>query len=172
MPNQPTPRPITKPKNSALLAAALLFTAGRALGGDVSVAAKTEAAVLEKNPLSFWGGKAVFDFEERFRWEIRDNNFDFDDRVNSLNDDNWFLQRARLGLKLSPTPWLRIYGQIQDSREYNSDRPDFPNVNGAEGDDSVDLRQAWIELGNPKEFPLTLKLGRQVLSYGDERLVG
>ncbi len=29
-----------------------------------------------------------------------------------------------------------------------------------------------MEFGNPKAFPLTLKLGRQILSYGDERLVG
>jgi hypothetical protein len=43
---------------------------------------------------------------------------------------------------------------------------------GAEGDDTFDLRQAWIEFGNPKEFPLTLKVGRQILSYGDERLIG
>jgi hypothetical protein len=163
---------MTTPKNAALLTAALLLTAGHALAGDVSVLAKTDAPLLEKNPLSFWGGKAVFDFEERFRWEIRDNNYDFNGRVNDLTDDNWFLQRARLGLKLSPTPWLRIYGQLQDSREINSDRPDIPGQLGAEGDDSVDLRQAWIELGNPKEFPLTLKLGRQILSYGDERLVG
>jgi hypothetical protein len=32
-----------------------------------------------------------------FRWEIRDNNFDFDDSINALTDDNWFLQRFRIG---------------------------------------------------------------------------
>lgn len=163
---------MTKPKNPALMAATILLAAGRVLAGDVSGPAPAAAPVLEKNPLSFWNGKAVFDVEERLRWEIRDNNFYFDGRVNDRTDDNWFLQRARFGLKVSPTPWLRIYGQIQDSREINSDRLDIPGNLGAEGDDAVDLRQAWIELGNPKEFPLTLKLGRQILSYGDERLVG
>ena len=96
----------------------------------------------------------------------------FDDAVNASTDDNWFLQRARLGLKITVTDWLHIYGQMQDSREINSDRADIPGLFGAEGDDTVDLRQAWVELGNPKNFPLTLKVGRQVLSYGDERLVG
>lgn len=153
------------------LIAALALTAARAFAGEV-IAPPPASPIIEKNPLSFWGGEAVFDFEERFRWEIRDNNFDFNDAVNAPTDDNWFLQKARLGLKLSPTPWLRMYGQIQDSREINSDRPDFPNQLGAEGDDSIDLRQAWIELGNPKEFPLTLRAGRQTLQYGDERLVG
>ena len=27
-----------------------------------------------------------FDFPERFRWEIRGNNFDFNDNVNSLTN--------------------------------------------------------------------------------------
>ncbi|MGB8166879.1 MAG: alginate export family protein, partial [Chthoniobacteraceae bacterium] len=117
-------------------------------------------------------GKVVFDVEERLRWEIRNNNFDFNDSVNALTDDNWFLQRFRIGLLLKPTPWLKIYAQGQDSREINSDRPDFPGLLGAEGDDAFDLRQGYVEIGDAKQFPLTLKIGRQILSYGDERLIG
>ena len=114
----------------------------------------------------------TFDVQERLRWEIRNNNFDFDDGINSATDDNWLLQRFRIGLLVQPTSWLKIYAQAQDSREINSDRADFPGLVGAEGDDSFDLRQAYVEFGNVRDFPLTLKLGRQILSYGDERLVG
>ena len=126
----------------------------------------------ERNPLSFFDGLLTFDVQERFRWEIRDNNFDFNDDVNALTDDNWFLQRFRIGLLIKPSPWLKIYAQMQDSREINSDRVDLPGVLAAEGDDTFDLRQGYIEIGNPKEFPLSLKVGRQILSYGDERLIG
>ena len=38
--------------------------------------------------------------------------------------------------------------------------------------DRADLHQAYITLGNHKEFPVSLKIGRQELSYGEERLVG
>ena len=38
--------------------------------------------------------------------------------------------------------------------------------------DTLDLHQAYLTLGNLKEFPLSLKVGRQELSYGDERLIG
>jgi hypothetical protein len=38
--------------------------------------------------------------------------------------------------------------------------------------DTVDLHQAYVTVGNHKEFPLSLKVGRQELSYGEERLVG
>lgn len=171
------PNHMTTPtkRNGALVAAALLIgTTGASLAGDtVSTSAKTVAQPqIQSNPLSFWDGRVVFDFEERLRGEVRENNYDFDGHANALTDDNWVLQRARVGVKLTITDWLRIYAQGQDSREIGSDRPDFPGALGAEGDDSFDLRQAWIEIGNPKDFPLTARIGRQVLSYGDERLVG
>jgi hypothetical protein len=38
--------------------------------------------------------------------------------------------------------------------------------------DTIDLHQAYFTIGNHKEFPLSLKVGRQELSYGEERLVG
>jgi hypothetical protein len=161
------------PHQSRLALSALAFAAfaGSAFAGEreLSIAAPPRT---ERNPLSFADGRLTFDFEEWLRWEVRDNNFDFNDAVNAPTDDNWSLQRARLGLKVTPADWLRFYGQIQDSREINSDRPDIPGVLGAEGDDSVDIRQAWVEVGNPKAFPLTARIGRQILSYGDERLVG
>lgn len=38
--------------------------------------------------------------------------------------------------------------------------------------DTIDLHQAFVTIGNHKEFPVSLKIGRQELSYGEERLVG
>lgn len=123
------------------------------------------------NPLSFFGGKLVFDIQEKLRVESRENNIDFNDAVDSLTDDTWFLNRVRLGMKISPTPFLTLYLQGQDAREWDSDRPNVIGSLGAEGDDPFDLRQGYIELGNPKK-QLSLKAGRQILLYGDERLVG
>ena len=125
---------------------------------------------VEENPLSFFGGKLVFDFQERLRFEFRENNFDFNDGANALTDDSWLLQRARLGLKFKPAEWFTLYAQGQDAREIGSDRPNVFGQLGAEGDDAFDLRQGWIQLGGDKGF--SARLGRQVLSYGDERLVG
>jgi hypothetical protein len=164
-------------KSGALLATALLTgsfmsslageTISKPDGGKIVADIKPDG-----NPLSFADGRIVFDLQERVRWELRDNNFDFNDDINALTDDNWLLQRFRIGVMVRPTDWFRIYVQGQDSREINSDRPDFPGLLGAEGDDAFDLRQAYLEFSNYKEFPLGLKIGRQVLSYGDERLIG
>jgi hypothetical protein len=125
------------------------------------------------DPLSFADGKITFDIQERLRMELRNNNFDFNDSVNGPQDDTFLLQRFRLGALFKPVEWLKFYASGQDSREwFSEDRPDTPFVFGSEGDDSFDLREAWVEAGNLAEFPVSAKIGRQVLIYGDERLVG
>ncbi len=125
----------------------------------------------EANPLAFWAGRLVIDIEERIRGEVRENNRDFDSSAHDDNDDSWLLNRFRLGLALKPVSWLKLYGQTQDAREAFSDRANIPGVRGAEGDDPFDLRQAYLAVGDLKKFPLLLTLGRQAVSYGDNRLV-
>lgn len=130
------------------------------------------SAPAAENPLSFAEGRVVFGIEDQTRFEYRDNNFDFNSGVSTINDDSWLLQRFRLSLQLKPTDWLTFYVQGQDAREIGSNRADIPGALGAEGDNPFDLRQLYVEIGNAKEFPLSLKVGRQVLLYGDQRLIG
>jgi hypothetical protein len=42
----------------------------------------------------------------------------------------------------------------------------------AERDGPMDVHQAFLLWGNHKEFPVSVKVGRQELAYGDQRLVG
>lgn len=126
---------------------------------------------VESNPFCFFHEQLCFDVQERARMEIRDNTFDFFNGHNDAADDTWLHQRFRLGVLWKPTPWLRFYVQGQDSREFESKRPNIPGAMGAEGDDNFDLRQAYVELGAPG-FPLSLRAGRQQLAYGEERLIG
>ena len=144
------------------------------LAGEAETDAKSTAPPppvekKEANPLCFLDGKLCFDIQERLRWENRNNNFDFNSAVDSLTDDNWLLNRFRIGVAIKPVDWLKIYAQGQDSREWFSDRPKIPGAMGAEGDDQFDLRQAYLQLG-PKSVNATI--GRQTLAYGDERLIG
>jgi hypothetical protein len=166
-----------KRKVFGLLAPGIILGAQAAqCGTDVAAAdtktAKEVVVVTESNPLCFFNNTLCFDVQERLRGEIRENNFDFDSSKRALTDDSWLLQRFRIGMAVKPTDWFKLYVQGQDAREYESDRPNIPTVLGAEGDDTFDLRQAYIEIGNPKNYPLDLTIGRQVLSYGDERLIG
>jgi len=126
----------------------------------------------EPRAFTLLNGTVSFDLYERVRWEDRNNNYDFDSSKRALTDDNWFLTRFRFGMKWQPTNWFTFYVQGQDAREFLSDRADIPGVSGAEGNDSFDLRQAYIELRGSERFPFVLKAGRQTMEYGDERLIG
>src|SRR5690349_7356813 len=111
----------------SLILPALTLVATAALAGT-PVPDKNAKAVIPPQPEK----KIVtFDFQERLRFEYRENNFDFNDGVNSLTDDSWLLQRARLGVKVQPTDFLTFYVQGQSSLELDSDRPNDPGVMGA-----------------------------------------
>src|SRR5882762_12037925 len=80
--------------------------------------------------------------------------------------DNFMLLRTLVHAGYKPAPWLDFYAEGRDSRGYW----DEPNPNPDQ--DTMDLHQAFVRIGNPEVFPLIAKLGRQELSYGDERLIG
>ena len=166
---------LLRPRQLSLAAAALALLPITLPAGEKTDAKSKAPPPIETKKegslLSFFDGRVVFDIEERVRGEIRENNRDFDSSVNDDNDDSWLLNRFRLGLAVKPVSWLKVYGQMQDVREAFSDRANIPGARGAEGDDEADLRQAYISLGDAKKFPLLLTVGRQAISYGDNRLV-
>ena len=124
------------------------------------------------DPLVLDDGKLTLDFNERLRVESRNNTFDFNSLTNTVNDDNFVLTRLRAGMKFTFSPKFSLYGQVQDSREFDSKRINVPFVNAAEGDDPVNLHQLYADLGDPRDDAVYARIGRQVLAYGDERLIG
>ncbi len=123
-------------------------------------------------PLTFDDGKGVFELVERLRFEDRSENFDFNAAAHSPSDDSWFVQRLRVGFTWKPDPGMAIQLQLQDAREWGSERPKVPFILGAEGNDALDLRIASLSWGDPKKSPVVFTVGRQILALGEERLVG
>ena len=77
-----------------------------------------------------------------------------------------FLQRARIGVTAKINPEMSAFAQLQDARLW-----------GAEGNTLADLRntdlhQGYLDLSPAAAAGLRLRIGRQELSYGDERIVG
>lgn len=118
----------------------------------------------------------------RIRYELRDNfgiaglpgSLDF--RQNGADVDNaYLLERLRLRAGYTDKWWgVLVEGRsslAQNDERFASTGPVVRNGEGPE-QDALDLHQAYFSLGNHKEFPLSLKVGRQELSYGEERLVG
>jgi len=123
----------------------------------------------------------------RTRLEIKDgfgipgqvNSVDFRDNVDTSN--HYLLERLRYRAGYTHK-WFSVLAEGRSSFAQSDERPAYlaaplpaQTVNrdglGPESD-RVDLHQAFIMVGNHKEFPLSAKIGRQELSYGEERLVG
>jgi hypothetical protein len=91
-----------------------------------------------------------------------------DFRANTpISDNDFLLLRTRVHAGYSPTDWLTIFGEGQNSSSTGDRRNPNTQSNGP-----FDLDQGYVQLGGLKGLPLSLKVGRQELSYGDERLIG
>jgi Alginate export len=101
------------------------------------------------------------------------------------NDNSYFLTRImpRVGYT---DKWYSFLVEARSSESYDDERGDIradltaaqkaqKKIRGfdlAENDRDLNLHQAFIMVGNHKEFPVSMKIGRQELVYGDQRLVG
>lgn len=79
------------------------------------------------------------------------------------------LMRTRLNVDAKLITNTRVYVSLQDSRQWGQEASTI--TTGNEGQ-AVDLSQAWFQVDKLMGQPLSVKVGRQVLAYGDQRLIG
>ncbi|GAB4302935.1 MAG: hypothetical protein Kow0090_18580 [Myxococcota bacterium] len=142
-----------------------LFFIVLAVGSRFPAFAETPATASElSEPMlgnydSVWGSAGV---HYRLRPEMRLNG----DLNSDADDKNIFaLQRARLNLALNYRDWLESFVQFQDARYAGM----FNSTTAYTG--NTDLHQAWVKF-TMFDKRLNLKIGRQQLVYGDQRLIG
>lgn len=83
-------------------------------------------------------------------------------------EDAYLLSRLRINMSLLPTSWLKFGFQGQDAHVFwKNQNPAVPPYQ-----DAMDLRQAYVELGNTEKGTIGFRAGRQELAFGDERLIG
>ena len=81
--------------------------------------------------------------------------------------------------------WYQVFVQGRSSGSFDDERgnngttntnPLTPGVRAGGGEQEnnsdLSLHQAYVFIGNHKEFPLSAKIGRQELVYGDQRQIG
>lgn len=84
------------------------------------------------------------------------------------NDDAYALTRAVLSFEAAPESWFRAFSEVRDAEVIGANPR---NVTGSMKD-AFDLAQAYIELRNGAQSWISLRVGRQKMFYGDERLIG
>jgi hypothetical protein len=82
--------------------------------------------------------------------------------------DTYDLSELRAELALRPTRWLRLVGEMQDAAVFFNERiPSAPTYQNR-----WDIRQAFAEIGDDREGWFDVIGGREMLSFGEERLIG
>ena len=130
------------------------------------------------NPyMSAWdialGGRLRVESKHNAGFTDAGSNWDFSARPQDDNDNTYTLLRLMPRVGYTDKRWAFL-AEARTSYSYQDERysPTAPGSGLAERDGPVDLHQAYVYLGNHKECPVSLKLGRQELVYGDQRLVG
>ena len=122
-------------------------------------------AVAAVAPIA-WEGQLRYRYESRVQLDYRLPGTFGRAATQSLADrGDVAIMRMRVGATLKVAPGVRGYFNLQDARTM-----------GAEGSLSgtlanVDLYNAWLDLDSLGTNPLFLRVGRQVLTYGEGRVV-
>ena len=128
----------------------------------VTASAPKEAAVAGQNEPQKKDSRFEFGGEIRLRPEVTDN----DPNRSTIGVDSFVRQRVRLRARASLTESLSGFAEIQDSRLWGGE---FSTTGSLA---NLDLHQAYIQADRFLTPGLSLRIGRQELSYGNERLVG
>ncbi len=83
-------------------------------------------------------------------------------------NDTYDLTQLRLGIYIQPAKWLALVAVTQDARiffdHHNPNTPPYQNI--------WDIREAYAQLGSSTEGWIDVLAGREIFSFGDERVVG
>jgi hypothetical protein len=140
------------------------------LAGADDTAASDLFDPIKYVPLTESGSSWVsFGAQLRERLELWDD-FNFGDPAGIGHDDAFLLTRVLFHADLHVTPWLRVFAQGKSS--FSLDR-ELAGGERKSDVDQIDLQNGFVDLMLP-EFGgahVTLRAGRQELSFGAQRLV-
>lgn len=86
-------------------------------------------------------------------------------------DDSRLLMRNRLHVDFKPNEYFGAFVEVMDSREFGSDLITRAPANNLFQDD-FDLFLAYIDVKNIGDSPVSVRIGRQILAFGKQRLIG
>ena len=83
-------------------------------------------------------------------------------------DDSYVLDRLRVTVEIQPEEWLKFFGEVQDARIFSNRH--IPSANPYR--DTWTLWQGYAQIGSSASGWADALAGRQVLAFGDERVIG
>lgn len=136
-----------------------------------STVTNTVPVVKKEETLQAWSDGLKVGGLIRFRPEMK-YNFDFNSKTNDNIDFTG--QKIQFYIEKEFTQDIHTKITFQDARVWGGEKGTPNGVNTANDNtkQSTDVREAWLEVRNLFDIPVHLQAGRQILNYGDQRLVG
>ncbi|MEM7576300.1 MAG: alginate export family protein [Planctomycetota bacterium] len=144
--------------------------------------AQTAPSPASDNSLDFSNGQAPSDFFDALASGTVKGNIRFRSEFADVRgfEDSWAnTVRTRLGYETQEWQGFKAYVELEDIRAMDDDRYNAAGLNGqpsrsviADPEDT-ELNQLWASYSVPVDgVKLTLKPGRQVIAFDDQRFVG
>ena len=143
----------------------LLGMGGPAFAAEAPKKAAAPAGLIPSSYKEFNIGdvKIKFGADDRIRYENR-QDFKFGDATTPGNDDGLWYNRFRINMNVAYQNFTAFVEGLQNDDWHDEIKP-------AKQRDELDLHQAYLKLSKPGNLPVSLKVGRQKLSYGAQRLI-
>lgn len=106
--------------------------------------------------------------EVRIKYEMREN-LAFDD--NTSNNEHGTHQRTRVNVNAKVSDEISAFIQLQNIRTWGTEAS-VGTTGTVHNDTNTDTHQAYLQVNKVFGSPLSVRLGRQELSYANERLIG
>jgi hypothetical protein len=133
----------------------------------------------EEKKIGQSGDNLTFGANVRFRYEYQDNfnaKYYGDQPKRGESNDGFLLGRLRFGLDYCPNQIIHLALWMQDSEIWDSafEKSDFYNSQFDREhnphEDAWELYNTYLEI--KKALPFRIKVGRQIIAYGNKRIFG
>lgn len=90
----------------------------------------------------------------------------------SSYDDDYVLNQSRIWADADVNEHLRVFIQLQDARTFGAEGTTVGFANGYDENSITDMHQGYFDLRKLFDLPLTVRVGRQEIIWGDHRVLG
>src|SRR3990170_2903983 len=87
-------------------------------------------------------------------------------------DDDYVMNQTRLWADADVNEHLRVFIQLQDSRVFGAEGGTVGFANAGVENSILDIHQGYFDIKKLFDLPLTVRVGRQEIVWGDHRVIG
>ena len=87
-------------------------------------------------------------------------------------DDDYVMNQKRIWADADVNEHLRVFIQLQDARVFGAEGTTVGYANPGAENSIFDLHQGYFDLKKLFDLPLTVRVGRQEIVWGDHRVIG